>query len=360
MAYKYDKYKDEILKLHHDGHSSRVIAKYLNKKYPNDNLNDSSVNKFIKRKLGDDYKANFQFSGSKAASQTSRANNIVDEIMQNSGFTEGVNAKGVMVWDKSNKDYSILYKMVKDVMSFDQMRDDMRGELKKYTPNFKKIKRKVVKDPHLLVIDIADLHIGKLCDTGDAGDSYNHEIAYQRAIEGVEGLLAKANGFPIDKILFVLGNDILHTDNSTNTTTKGTGQDVSQKWFKNFELARKLYVKIIERLLGFADIHIVHNMSNHDYISGYMLADAVYCWFHKCKGITWDIDASDRKYFKYGSSLIGTAHGDNGKMDSLPLSMSMEAKEHWATSSTTTSICTTFITNRNTSLALEKICKEFL
>ena len=215
-------------------------------------------------------------------------------------------------------------------MSFDQMRDNMRDELKKYTPNFKKLKRGVVKDPHLLVIEIADLHIGKLCDPGDAGDTYDHNIACKRAVEGVEGLLAKASGFPIDKILLPIGNDVLHVDNEKNTTTGGTGQDVSQKWYKNFTLARKLYIHIIERLLSVADVHIVHNMSNHDYVSGYMLADAVWCWFHKSKNITWDIDASHRKYFKYGKSLIGTTHGDGGKMDSLPLSMSMEAKDYWA------------------------------
>lgn len=328
---KYIDHKEEIIDLHKKGYSNGAIAAALTKKYAI-NFDRSRIRERLIKFLGNDYNPNFQFSGVEAGQQLGKKPNAVEEIMGNSGFTNGVDAEARLVWDKSNKNYSVLYKMVKDVMTFDQMQEALKEELKDYTPNIEPIKRDTIKDPHLLVIDIADLHIGKLADVLDTGDTYNHEIAYKRAIDGVEGLLAKASGFPIDKILFILGNDVLHTDNDRSSTTKGTHQDVSQKWFRNFTLARKMYVQIIERLLGFADIHIVHNMSNHDYVSGFMLADAIYCWFNSSTNITWDISPFDRKYFKYGNSLIGTAHGDNGKMDSLPLSMSLEAKEYWSTS----------------------------
>ena len=46
-----------------------------------------------------------------------------------------------------------------------------------------------------------------------------------RVLEGVQGLIKKAEGFDIDKVLFCIGNDILHTDNVMSSTTKGTFQD---------------------------------------------------------------------------------------------------------------------------------------
>ena len=36
-------------------------------------------------------------------------------------------------------------------------------------------------------------------------------------------------------------------------------------------------------LLEVADVHIVHNPSNHDFISGFMLADSIYCCLEKVK-----------------------------------------------------------------------------
>ena len=107
----------------------------------------------------------------------------------------------------------------------------------------------------------------------------NTDIAVKRAIEGVEGLLKKASGFDLDKILFVIGNDVLHVDNANKTTTSGTPQDVSGMWYDNYKIARDVYIEIIEMLLEVAPVHIVHNPSNHDYVTGFMLADSVYCWF---------------------------------------------------------------------------------
>ena len=48
-----------------------------------------------------------------------------------------------------------------------------------------KIKREKIGEPHLMIIDIADLHIGKLAVQSVSNDTYNMDIAYERAVEGV-------------------------------------------------------------------------------------------------------------------------------------------------------------------------------
>ncbi|QDP46538.1 MAG: hypothetical protein GOVbin4342_63 [Prokaryotic dsDNA virus sp.] len=228
------------------------------------------------------------------------------------------------------KHASIFIKNTKGLITFDEMRAKFVAEMKQYSPSYRTIKRKQIKDKHLLVLDIADLHMGKYASESETGDAYDSDKAIERALEGVEGILNKAKGFPIDKIMFIIGNDVLHIDNPRNTTTSGTGQDVSGMWHENYVRARDLYVKIIERLMTIADVHIVHNPSNHDYISGFMLADSIFCWFRKSKNITFDISNNHRKYFTYGVNLIGSSHGDGAKMADMPLLMANEAPLLWA------------------------------
>ena len=227
-------------------------------------------------------------------------------------------------------DASIFVKNNKSTIPFGEMRKAFINDIMQYVPDHTPISRKPVSDPHLFVIDIADLHIGKYGSASETGGAYNSDIAVQRAIAGVEGLLRKASGFNIDQIIFVIGNDVLHTDNAQGTTTSGTRQDTDKAWHENYIIARNVYIRIIEMLLKVADVHVVHNPSNHDYVTGFMLADSIYCFFNKHENITFDVEQpAHRKYYVYGKNLIGTSHGDGAKMDLLPLLMAEEARQEW-------------------------------
>lgn len=182
-------------------------------------------------------------------------------------------------------------------------------------------------DEHLLIIDPADIHIGKLADSFETGEDYNNQIAVKRVREGVEGILHKARGFRIDKILFVGGNDILHIDTPRRMTTSGTPQDTEGMWYSNFLIAKELYIEVLNRLLKVADVHFVYNPSNHDYTHGFFLADVIQTYFKDCKNITFDCSIAHRKYFVYGDNLIGTSHGDGGKTQDLPLTMAHESPD---------------------------------
>lgn len=182
-------------------------------------------------------------------------------------------------------------------------------------------------DEHLLIVDPADIHIGKLAESFETGEDYNNQIAVQRVREGVEGILHKARGFRVDKILFVGGNDILHIDTPRRMTTSGTPQDTEGMWYSNFLIAKELYIEVLNRLLKVADVHFVYNPSNHDYTHGFFLADVIQTYFKDCKNITFDCSIAHRKYFVYGDNLIGTSHGDGGKTQDLPLTMAHESPD---------------------------------
>jgi hypothetical protein len=200
-------------------------------------------------------------------------------------------------------------------------------QLDKHSPKYKTIKRKKSKSGHLMVLDPADIHIGKLCSRLETGQEYNSQIAVQRVLNGVQGILKSSNGFDIDMINFIGGNDILHIDSPKRQTTGGTPQDTDGMWYENFITAKKLYVDVIELLLSISDIHFTFNPSNHDYISGFMLAQTIESHFRNCKNITFDNSMAHRKYFKYHNNLIGTTHGDGAKAADLPSLMAHESKD---------------------------------
>ncbi len=215
----------------------------------------------------------------------------------------------------------------KEQKTFEDLKDELIAEMQKHAPKYPVIKRTKIKDAHLLVVDPADIHIGKLAKAFESGDEQSNSLIVRRVIEGVEGLINKAQGFPIDKILLVIGNDILHVDNPKRTTTSGTPQDTDGMWYENFLLAKKLYVDIIEMLLSISDVRVMYNPSNHDYQSGFFLADTLATWFRHSKNVTFDVSISHRKYDVYGENVIGTTHGDGAKDSDLPLLMAQECKK---------------------------------
>lgn len=261
--------------------------------------------------------------------------NLVDQFrrVKDEAINAGVDPQDVKSgWLKT--DESSLYFTNPDYKTREQkgvesVRKEIIKELQQYSPKYPKIKRSPSKDGHLLVVDPADIHIGKLSSSFETGTEYNQQIAVKRVIEGVQGIIDKSSGWNIDKILFIGGNDILHTDTPRRTTTSGTPQDTDGMWYDNFLTAKQLYVDVIEMLMQVADVHFTFNPSNHDYQSGFFLAQVIETHFRKSKNITFDVSIKHRKYYQYGKNLIGTTHGDGAKQHNLGSLMSMEASDLW-------------------------------
>jgi len=305
---KKNKYKSLVegyLKEHGEYISDRKLAKMILKENPNLELSDNTLRHTVAKYRG----------------TTSIG---VEEACEE----QGVSPNDVpFLWLKS-KEASLhvknpLYKQ----KEYNQFKEDLLESLQGHSPIYPDVNRAIPSDPHLIVVDPADIHIGKLCDAFEVGEEYNSQVAVKRVKEGVRGILNKSAGFNVDKILFVMGNDIVHVDNPANTTTGGTRQDTSQMWYRNFLDAKKLYVEVLEMLIAVADVHVVYNPSNHDYANGFFIADVIMTHFRSCQNITFDCTMAHRKYFTYGNNLIGTSHGDGAKQQDLPLIMANESKD---------------------------------
>jgi hypothetical protein len=213
---------------------------------------------------------------------------------------------------------------------FNILKDKILNEVYKKSPVYKPIKHDKKSNANLLVIDPADIHVGKLCRAFETGEEYNQQIAVQRVKEGVNGILSKASGFNIDEICLIIGNDILHTDSPKRTTTSGTPQDTDGMWYDNFLTAKRLYIDLIEQLMQVANVKVIYNPSNHDYTHGFFLAQLIETHFRQSENISFNVDLSHRKAFKYYNNLIGTTHGDGAREANLPLLLAQEFSMEWA------------------------------
>lgn len=212
---------------------------------------------------------------------------------------------------------------------FEKMKENYLEDLKNHSFKYKEIKRSR-REGNLLILDPADIHIGKLAALGRVNAEYSPREAIRRVLEGVRGLLSKASGHNISQIWLVVGNDVLHTEAMTNCTTKGTPQESTGTPEDNYRLATNMYVAIIEELMNLADVHVIFNPSNHDHWSGFTLAEGLRGWFSKCKNVTFDTELCDRKYKVFGQNLIMTSHGDQAKEEDYVAVMPNERKEEWA------------------------------
>lgn len=230
-------------------------------------------------------------------------------------------------WYKSDK-FSVFAK--NKIKSYEQVKDEIVKELESYSPVYPTIKREKSNTGHLLVIDPADIHVGKLSVASETGQTYNIEIAVKRVTDGIESLLNHSSGFEIDQILFIIGNDALHIDSPHRKTTAGTPQDTDGMWHTAFHAAKDMYVKGIETLMQIADVHVIYNPSNHDFTHGFFLADTLKSWFRLSKNVTFDSDIRHRKYYKYHSNMIETDHGDGCKLEDTPMLMATEQPIMWS------------------------------
>lgn len=274
---------------------------------------------------------NIEFNDNKRRSISKLISRRIDKGIFKECENVGIDPEKVKHYWYKGKNYSINVKGAENnVFNYADFKEDFIGSVKDLAPNHIQIIRNTSdEESHCLFISPADIHVNKLCSAFETGEEYNSQIAVQRVKDGIASIIKKSEGFNIDKIILIVGNDILNTDNTKNSTTKFTPQDTHLKWFDSFLMAKQLYIDIIQTLVSIADLEIVYNVSNHDEMSGFFLMDSLYSWYNNHPNIEFNRSPAHRKYSIYGKNLIGTTHGDGAKQNDLPLLMCHEASEHW-------------------------------
>ncbi len=177
----------------------------------------------------------------------------------------------------------------------------------------------------MLEINIPDTHFGKLSWYLETGhESYDTKIAEVVFWRALEALLKRSSGYEYDQILFVIGNDVLNSDDAESHTTRGTQVSTDGRYHKTFLKVRKLMVQAIDRLRKIAPVKVVVVSGNHDTLAAWHLGDSLECWFDGYEDVEIDNRPIMRKYHQYGKCMLMLTHGDKGKREDYPLLMATE------------------------------------
>lgn len=223
-------------------------------------------------------------------------------------------------------------KPIKPEFNIQEVRDQLMEDLKDLSVKVDKIERTRPDDRndlHLLEVSAFDLHLGKI---GIKGDEYSMEIAEERLFSAIEHLLYRAQGYYVDKILFIVGHDLLNSDKDwpLPATTRGTPQFNSDYHIDMYRFARKLLIKAINRLSEIADVHVMVIPGNHDRESVMHLGDTLELYYENNSNVKVDNSDCLMKAIPYGNNLIISDHGDGAKTANLPGIIAQRFKNLWS------------------------------
>ena len=182
----------------------------------------------------------------------------------------------------------------------------------------------------LLEISVPDIHLGKLCwgqETG--GVDYNTEEAIDRFQNAVESLITREDPDDISEILLPIGNDFFHTDGKEGETSNGTPQDTDTRWQRNFKRGCELATWAISRCLQVAPVRVPVVAGNHDLEKSYYLGCFLEARFGENKNVEINNAPTERKYCRFGNTMIGFAHGDKIKLKDLVALAQNEQRKAW-------------------------------
>ena len=241
-------------------------------------------------------------------------------------------------FDKDNNPTTVtMYRMkawltrIKPELNLKIVKKQLKEDLSDLSPKVerKKRDRNDKKDKYLLEISAFDLHLGKI---GIKGDEYSLEIAETRMFDAIEHLLYRAQGYYVDKILFIAGHDFLNSDGDwpVPTTTKGTPQFNSNYHIDMYRAGRKLLIKAINYLSEIANVHVMVVPGNHDRESMMHLGDTLELYYENNENVKVDNSDCLMKMIVYGKNMVISDHGDGPKANDLPGIISQRYKNAWS------------------------------
>lgn len=237
---------------------------------------------------------------------------------------------------------------------YEQALADMQASHAKPHPPFLKQSQQPDAEPALLEVAVFDPHIGMYAWEQEVGADYDSSIAVADYRRAVEHALSVSRFYNVERILYVVGNDLAHVDgfgpdgrggmSRGGATTSGTVQDFDSRLAKMFSTIRQAVVDGIDQARQIAPVDVLVIPGNHDEQTMYKLAEVLAAWYRNesLVDVRYDPTSVDpnywprrRQFYRYGDNLFMFTHGMElkRKRDPLPLVMATEAEPaDWATS----------------------------
>lgn len=206
-------------------------------------------------------------------------------------------------WNKQHKDYWLISAMVTQKVL--EPKDLLEQTLLNFNPSYQPVTEVFLNDmfpdPTVGVLSIQDLHFGKE-DNGTIVEDFKKSI---------QNLVIRAYySHNVDKIIYVIGGDLLNMDTFTGLTTKGTPVDSDQRAQDAYNDAFDAMYWSINYIKQFCnELEVVYLPGNHDRLSSYHLVHALSKCFNT-EGIIFDAEYSERKVLVFGQNFLAFEHGD--------------------------------------------------
>lgn len=172
-------------------------------------------------------------------------------------------------------------------------------------------------DGHVVEITIPDLHSGAKAFEHITGKKINLQTIYNEATTAIENIILQINPQQTKKIMLVTLGDLIHVDNSKNTTTNYTPQDTDGTVDMMIQNAVTFLSETIVKLEQIAPVEYIYVPGNHDKTTGWCAAYALSCLFQTHKNVTFDITPKAHKFRIIGANAVGWTHGDTCKGNRL-------------------------------------------
>ena len=224
-------------------------------------------------------------------------------------------------WNKERHDGWQISAMVTAIKK--ESKDVLAEVLKSFKPDYQP-----VREVHLNknfdrdcagVLSIQDLHFGK----------EDNSLIVEEFENAIITLVSRSYmAHKMDKIIYVVGGDLLNMDTFSGTTTSGTPLDNDQKAHDAYATAFDALYWSINYIKQFCTtLEVVYIPGNHDRLSSYHMAHAL----SKCfptKDIVFNVDYSERKVVVYGHNFFAFEHGDVTKKNT-PVVYATEFAKQW-------------------------------
>lgn len=175
---------------------------------------------------------------------------------------------------------------------------------------------------YLFVPCLFDAHIGKASLDRVYGEDYFLDVLDDL----VQRALLRGN---IGKVLFPLGQDYGHIDNTLYTTTAGTPQEVNGSYGEIIANQVSIAVKAVEYLAQSYPVDVIMVPGNHDRYSNSWLGHVVEQRFYDHPNVTVDNSNNFRKYYQWGNLLLLSTHGNEEGLNTIGNVISTEARKFW-------------------------------
>lgn len=178
-----------------------------------------------------------------------------------------------------------------------------------------------------------DLHAGKYTWDEETVTNYDTDIAadlFRASLDFLLNRAMKVADGKIDRVLFVIGNDVSHIDSKKGQTTAGTPMDVDTRYIRVYRRICEIHRHAVDVCRGVAPVDIKVVSGNHDELTAFHLGEILGARYDRDKHVSIDNSPRLRKYYEFGVNLFGFTHGDSEKVKELPLTMAREVPEMWA------------------------------